>query len=99
MPQLRYFQPAQKQSMVKLLCGKKMKDKVIYSRHIFYTDYSNLGCEVMYFNMVGGRVWGDMIIKPTLPLQMRDPVERFISRYNFNRELLEIAKSDNILMQ
>jgi hypothetical protein len=52
MPQLRYFQPAQKQSMVNLLCAEKMKDKVIYSRHIYYTDYSKLGCEVKYFNMV-----------------------------------------------
>ena len=30
---------------------------------------------------------------------MRDPVDRFVSRYNFNRELLEIAKSDNIIKQ
>ena len=53
MPQLRYFQPKQKQSMVSLLCGDKMRDKVIYTRHIYYTDYSRLGCDMKYFNMVG----------------------------------------------
>ena len=62
MPQLRYFQPAQKQSMVNLLCGKKMRDKVIYSRHIYYTDYNKLGCDVKYFNMVGSLVVVDNLI-------------------------------------
>ena len=56
MPQLRFFQPAQKQSMVNILCAEDMREKVIYSRHIYYTDYNKLGCEVEYFNMVGNRL-------------------------------------------
>lgn len=30
---------------------------------------------------------------------MRDPVERFVSRYNFNRELLAAAQSEDITGQ
>ena len=39
--------------MVNLLCGDRVRDKVIYTRHIYYTDYTRLGCDIKYFNMVG----------------------------------------------
>ena len=99
MPQLRYFQPAQKQSMVNLLCGNRRREKVIYTRHIYFTDYSKLGCEMKYFNMVRREMAGCVNTDYIACVQMRDPVDRFVSRYNFNRELLEIAKSDNIIKQ
>ena len=78
--------------MVNLLCGK-MRDKVLYTRHIYYTDYSKLGCDIKYFNMVWYG-WVDRVDNNDTPAQMRDPVDRFVSRYNFNRELLEIAKKN-----
>lgn len=31
--------------------------------------------------------------------QMRDPLDRFVSRFNFNRELLDHAKSTRILQE
>ena len=47
-------------------------------RLMYYEDYSRHGCLVKYFTQVGSK-------NNINDFKVRDPVDRFISRFNFNR--------------
>ena len=97
----RYFlEPSQKTQLAKVLCQQR---KMLFTRHVFYTDFRPWGCDIKYFNMVSSMVeavvgMGLNLLLSNFP-QMRDPLDRFVSRFNFNRELLEKAKSPRILQE
>ena len=53
-------------------------------RLMYYEDYSRHGCLVKYFTQVRSKIklFGNLSSYET---KVRDPVDRFISRFNFNR--------------
>eukprot|EP00090_Calanus_glacialis_P013709 TRINITY_DN22364_c0_g1_i1.p1 TRINITY_DN22364_c0_g1~~TRINITY_DN22364_c0_g1_i1.p1 ORF type:complete len:371 (+),score=94.76 TRINITY_DN22364_c0_g1_i1:29-1141(+) len=79
-PNVRYFFPVQKAKLASMLCDSS-EENLIYTRHMYYTDMAEMGCNVSYFNM------------------MRDPVDRFVSRYNYYREVWEATKDPHIKAQ
>lgn len=79
-PNVRYFYTVQKAKLARLLCNPDGED-IIYTRHMYYTNMTEVGCLVTYFNM------------------MRDPLERFVSRYNYYREVWEILSDPFIKAQ
>ena len=50
-PNVRYFFPVQKAKLASMLCDSS-EDNLIYTRHMYYTDMTEMGCNVSYFNMV-----------------------------------------------
>ena len=51
-PNLRTLEPGQKRSLARLLCGAGRGEGIIYTRHLYYTNFTQHGCNVSYFNMV-----------------------------------------------
>ena len=94
-PNVRYFFPVQKAKLASMLCDSS-EDNLIYTRHMYYTDMAEMGCNVSYFNMYLTSTWSVSGRFPTLIMlntfQMRDPVDRFVSRYNYYREVWEATK-------
>ena len=66
-PNLRMFDRSQKKDLAKIFCENDAD--IIYTRHLYFTNFSEFGCNIKYFNVV------------------RDPVTRFVSRYNWYREV------------
>ena len=50
-PNLRYFDSIQKRELAKVFCGRR--GDIIYTRHLYYTNFTEFGCNVRYFNIVG----------------------------------------------
>ena len=50
-PNVRYFYPVQKAKLANMLCGSA-EENLIYTRHMYYTNITEMGCNVTYFNMV-----------------------------------------------
>ena len=95
-----YMEPHQKLKLASILCSG---ERMLFTRHLYYTDFRPWGCDIKYFNMVSSMVkavvgMGLSLLLSPFP-QMRDPLDRFVSRFNFNRELLEKAKSPRILQE
>ena len=101
-PNVRYFFPVQKAKLASMLCDSS-EDNLIYTRHMYYTDMAEMGCNVSYFNMYLTSTWSVSGRFPTLIMlntfQMRDPVDRFVSRYNYYREVWEATKDPHIKAQ
>jgi len=72
-PNVRYLFPEQKAQLADMLCASPV-ESLIYTRHLYYTNITMMGCQVTYFNM------------------MRDPLDRFVSRYNYYREVWQGSK-------
>ena len=53
-PNLRTLEPGQKRRLARLLCGAGpgRGAGIIYTRHLYYTNFTQHGCNVSYFNMV-----------------------------------------------
>lgn len=64
---MRMFDRSQKKDLAKIFCENDAD--IIYTRHLYFTNFSEFGCNIKYFNVV------------------RDPVTRFVSRYNWYREV------------
>ena len=57
-PNVRYFYPVQKAKLANMLCGPA-EENLIYTRHMYYTNITEMGCNVTYFNMVSStQVYG-----------------------------------------
>lgn len=67
LPKLRSLKEKDKKRLGLFLCDESLP-RMVFTRHLYYVNYSNYGCDIQYYNMV------------------RDPVERFISRYYFHRK-------------
>ena len=82
-PNVRYFFPVQKAKLASMLCDSS-EDNLIYTRHMYYTDRQGA--------LSLTSTWWVSGTPPTLIMlntfQMRDPVDRFVSRYNYYREVL-----------
>ena len=50
-PNLRYLDPGQINDLSKVFC--KENADIIYTRHLYYTNFTRAGCDVEYFNIVG----------------------------------------------
>jgi len=75
LPKLRSLKEMDKKVMAKFFCQNRM----IFSRHLYFVDWTKYGCDISYFNLI------------------RDPVERFISRYYFHRKNFAAYHKDEIL--
>ena len=72
-PNLRMFDSSQKKELADIFC--ESSEDIIYTRHLYFTNFTELGCNVSYFNVV------------------RDPVRRFVSRYNWYREVYHMKSA------
>jgi len=66
LPKLRTLKEKDKTRLGLFLCDESLP-RMVFTRHLYFVNYSQYGCDIQYYNMV------------------RDPVERFISRYYFHR--------------
>jgi len=78
MPKLRSFKELDKATFARFLCSEN-NPRMVFSRHLYFVDWSEFGCDIPYFNLI------------------RDPVERFISRYYFHRRNFIKFHSNNDL--
>ena len=53
-PNLRYFNSEQAQKLADIFCREETD--LIYTRHLYYTDFTRYGCQVKYFNVVSSLV-------------------------------------------
>ena len=97
-PNVRYFYPVQKAKLASMLCDPSA-DNLIYTKHMYYTDMAEMGCNVTYFNIVSIIQISNINRSDFLIFQMRDPVDRFVSRYNYYREVWEATKDPHIKAQ
>ena len=49
-PNIRYFDSGQKKDLAETFC--KEDSDVIYTRHLYFTNFTESGCDVEYFNIV-----------------------------------------------
>ena len=49
-PNLRYFDAHQKKKLADIFC--KSGGDIVYTRHLYYTNFTHYGCDVQYFNIV-----------------------------------------------
>ena len=50
-PNLRFFDGGQKRKLAEIFC--KDGGDIIYTRHLYYTNFTQYGCNVKYMNIVG----------------------------------------------
>ena len=49
-PNMRYFDADQKKKLADIFC--KSGGDIVYTRHLYYTNFTHYGCDVQYFNIV-----------------------------------------------
>ena len=49
-PNIRTFNSIQKKKLSDIFCASN--EKIIYTRHLYYTNFTEYGCSVQYFNIV-----------------------------------------------
>ena len=72
-PNLRMLDTSQKRDLADIFCRNTAD--MIYTRHLYFTNFTEFGCNISYFNIV------------------RDPVSRFVSRYNWYREVYHMKSA------
>ena len=50
-PNVRFFSKVQEEKLAEMLCSSD-DGNLIYSRHMYFTNFAASGCNISYFNMV-----------------------------------------------
>ena len=63
-PNIRTFFTEQKKQLADVFCGSNTR--MIFTRHLYFTNFTEHGCAVKYFNIVRDDDKNDLNLNPTL---------------------------------